>query len=93
MENSILSLHDHRAHLFHGTCFKLAVWQGAGSHLSLGCVPTESLGLDLLYLTKLSGMVLCPTIIYQLMNIYFQFLPFMSRATIQVIKEGALGRI
>lgn len=39
--------------------FRPEVWQGAGSHLSLGCVPTESLRLDLLYLTKLSGMILC----------------------------------
>ena len=46
----------------HGTCSKSGVWQGAGSHLSLRCVATESLGLDLLYLTKLPGMVLCPTI-------------------------------
>jgi hypothetical protein len=38
----------------HGTCFKSGVWQGAGSHLSLRCVPTKSPSLNLLYLTKLS---------------------------------------
>jgi hypothetical protein len=45
----------------HDTCFKSRVWQGAGSCLSLRCVPTESQGLDLLYLTKLPGMALHPT--------------------------------
>ena len=44
-----------------GTGSRPGVWQGAGSHLSLRCVPTESLGLDLLYLTKLPGMVSPPT--------------------------------
>lgn len=37
------------------------VWQGAGSHPRLRCVPTEFPGLDLLYLTKLPVMVLHPT--------------------------------
>jgi hypothetical protein len=42
-------------------CSRPGVWQGAGSRLSLLCVPTESLGLNPLYLTKLPGMDLCPT--------------------------------
>jgi hypothetical protein len=40
-----------------GTCSRPGIWQG---HLSLRCVPTESLGLNLLCLTKLPGMVLLP---------------------------------
>jgi hypothetical protein len=42
-------------------CSRLGVWQGVGSHLSLKGVPTESPCLNLLYLIKLPGMVLCPT--------------------------------
>ena len=42
----------------YGTCSKSRVWHGAGSHLSLRCVHTESLGLNL---TKLPGTVLNPT--------------------------------
>jgi hypothetical protein len=42
----------------HGMCSKSGVWQEAESHLSLMRVPTESLGLDLLYLTKYPDMVL-----------------------------------
>ena len=42
-------------------CSKLEVWQGARSHLSLRCVPTEFPSLNLLYFTKLPGMVLRPT--------------------------------
>lgn len=45
----------------HGMCTKEGVWRGAGSHLSLRLVPTESPNLHLLYLTKLLGMVLLPT--------------------------------
>jgi hypothetical protein len=45
----------------HGTCSKSGVWQGAESCLSLRCAPTESPGLELLYLPKLPGMVLHPT--------------------------------
>ena len=45
-----------------GICSRPGVWQGTGSCLSLRCVPTESPGLNLLYLTKLSGMVLHPTL-------------------------------
>ena len=37
----------------HDTCSRPGVWQGAGSCLSLRCVPT---GLNLLYLTKLPGI-------------------------------------
>jgi hypothetical protein len=64
MENSVLSLRDHRTGFFYDVrsmaCVQESgVWQGAGSHLSLRCVSKESPGLDLLYLTKLPGMVLC----------------------------------
>jgi hypothetical protein len=45
-------------HKKHNMYSKSRVWQGAGSHLSLRCVPTVSLGLNLLYFTKLPGMVL-----------------------------------
>jgi hypothetical protein len=41
-----------------GTFSWQGIWQGVGSRLSLRCVPTESLGLNLLYLTELPGMVL-----------------------------------
>ena len=71
---SVLSLHDHRSHFLCekcGMCSRPGVWQGAGSHLSLGCLPTESLRLDLLYLTKLPGMVLYPTSLHALSSTYF----------------------
>jgi len=45
-----------------GLCFRPGIWQGSGSHLSPKCVPTKSLSLNLLYLTKLPGMVLFPTV-------------------------------
>ena len=45
----------------HGMCVPSQESGKELSHLSLRRVPTESLGLDLLYLTKLPGMVLCPT--------------------------------
>jgi hypothetical protein len=48
------------------TCSESGVWQGAGSHLSVSSLPTESQGLNLLYLTKLLGMVLCPKSLFAL---------------------------
>jgi hypothetical protein len=39
-------------------CSRPGIWQTAGSGLSLKCVLTESPDLNLLYLTKLPGMVL-----------------------------------
>lgn len=41
-----------------GMCSRPGVWQWAESLLSLRCVPTESVGLNLLFLTKLPGTVL-----------------------------------
>jgi hypothetical protein len=38
-----------------------SVWQGTESHISLKCEPTKSLGLNLLYLTKLPGIIVSPT--------------------------------
>lgn len=39
-------------------CFRQGVCQGAWSHVNLRCVPIMSLALNLLYITKLPGMVL-----------------------------------
>jgi hypothetical protein len=41
-----------------GKCFRPRAW----SYLNFRCVPTESLGLNLLHLTKFPGMVLHPTV-------------------------------
>ena len=41
-----------------GMCSKPEIWKVMGSHLSLRCVPTVSLGLNLLYITKLLAVVL-----------------------------------
>ena len=61
MENSVLSLCDHRTCFFYVRSMHLfQVGSLAGSWESPK--PTESLSLDLLYLTKLSDKVLCPKI-------------------------------
>ena len=51
-----------------GTCFKLGVWQEADCPLSLRCVPAESLGLDLLYLSKLPGLVYVPRSVTEILR-------------------------
>ena len=44
-----------------GMCSKPGIWQGQRNYLSIWYVFTESPGLNMLYLTKLPGMVLYPT--------------------------------
>lgn len=63
IENSVLGLYDHRTCFFYVQGTALIPGQESGGEqgvLSLKHVPTKFLGLSMLYLTKLSDMVLCP---------------------------------